>query len=222
MEFTRVLALGCAIAIAAAACGSDDDTTPPNTNNNNTNTNTNTDPNPTCGADATLDPTATSDTQLLNCDGLGVIDVPIEVTLSAKPLGAVSSGASTDFEVQVALVLNETIVGTLGGLVSDATIGEASADVGDGMVDSINIAATVPCDVDFTVDSDNNMMAGPVVVATPTVTQTYTESGGRIELQAPDVTFAISSPPPLMLTTKGDSPACVWDADVPTISFAAQ
>ncbi len=159
---------------------------------------------------------------VVNCNGLDVITVPIDVVLAARPRTAVVVGGPTEVDVQIQLTLGEATVEELDALVDTSEIGEASADVdaGDG-TESINVPAASPCQVDFSADADDNGRVGPIVVTTPIVTQAWTEVDGTLTVRAPDMVFDITRPVPLRLTTKGTMSACVWDGDVPSLEFPA-
>ena len=118
----------------------------------------------------------------------------------------------TDVDVRVSLNLSEETVGNLGGLVQQAIIGEASAEVSDVPASgSVTVPATVPCSVDFS--------AGDAIeVVTPAVINAWTAVDGSIVLEVTDITFAIEQPVPLTLSTGGNAPACVWD-QVPTVTL---
>ena len=148
-----------------------------------------------CGEGESIDDTYTTGTGSVTCDGLGVITVPIELVLAAK---ADAVDGETDVDVRVSLNLSESTVAELGGLVQQAVIGEASADVDEaGGSNPTNVAATVPCTVDFT-------PGDAIEVVTPDVTATWTEVDGSIVLEIVDITFAIAQPVPLTLTTGKD------------------
>lgn len=167
---------------------------------------------PACGEGESLDETFTTDTKLVTCSGMGVIDVPFNVTLAVKPMGDIIDGTSTDYEVQVEFEISEATVDSLGGFVQTAGIGESSTDVDDGEEGtSVNVPATVPCSVDFTEDTDDNGAAGPVIVTTPVVTQAWTATAEGVQLNGRDITLDIASPLPLPLSTKGEDPQCAWD-----------
>lgn len=161
-----------------------------------------------CGAGESIDESFTVSEGSVNCDALGVIQVPIGVNLAAK---ADMVDGATDVEVQVEFVIDEETVGDLGALVTVAEISEASADVGDVPLSAaVNVAATVPCSVDFSVDPDDNGIAGPIIVTTPVETASWTAIDGSIVVEAIDMTFQISQPVPLPLSTKEPDPACTW------------
>ncbi|MGB3051898.1 MAG: hypothetical protein WBB42_12920 [Polyangiales bacterium] len=169
-----------------------------------------------CGAGESLDESFATDEGMATCDGLGVLDVPIILVLAAKPAGDIDG--TVDFEVQAQFILDEPTVAAIGNLVQDATVREVSAEVADAQGnDSINVPATVPCTVDFTEDTDDNGMPGPVVVATPVVAGAWTAVDGSIVLEAAELTFDIAAPP-LSLSTMGEDPTCIWDS-IPTITF---
>ena len=170
-----------------------------------------------CGAGVSLDESFASDEGLATCNALMTIDVPIGVVLAAAPMGDITG--EVDFDVQAQFIIDEATVARLGALVQTATIEETSADVADaGGNDPINVPATVPCTVDFTEDTDNNGMAGPIVVTAPITVAAWTAVDGSIVLEATEMTFAILDPVPLTLSTAGPNPACVWDS-VPTLTF---
>ncbi|MGB8224399.1 MAG: hypothetical protein WCF10_17540 [Polyangiales bacterium] len=169
-----------------------------------------------CGEGESIDSSFTTGEGSVACDALGVINVPIGVVLAAKPMGDVSPSAATDFEVQVQFTIDADTVATLGGLVQTAEIGESSADVDDSTGGgSVNVPATVPCTVDFSVP-------GAIVVTTPVQAGAWTAADGAVVLEATDMTFAITQPVPLTLSTKEKSPGvpgdCTW-ATVPTVTF---
>lgn len=224
------ISVGCLLAVGCGSDGDDDpgagdagndnanSTDDGNTNGNHGNGNGVTEP--ACGEGQTVDAGFVTVTESASCDALGAVTVPLEVTLAAAPVGAVNAGAPTDVQVQARLVLNEEVVGALGLLVSTSVISEASADVDAGTgTATVNVPADVPCSIDFLADPDGNGAPGPIVVTTPVLTQAWTEDGGSLTVQLPDVTFNIASPVPLMLSTKGDTPACLWDDVVPSLSF---
>ena len=172
-----------------------------------------------CGSDASIDESFDTDSGNVTCDALGTIDVPIEIVLAAKPMGDISG--EVDFEVQAQFIISEETVATLGALVQVATIGQSTADVADSEGDGeISVPATVPCEVDFSEDTNGNMIAGPVVVTTPVTAGAWTDIDGSIVLEMTEMTLAIASPVPLPLSTAGDDPACVWDT-IPTLTFEA-
>lgn len=172
-----------------------------------------------CGSDASIDESFDTATGMVTCDALGTIDVPIEIVLAAKPMGDISG--EVDFEVQAQFIISEETVATLGALVQVATIGQSTADVADSEGDGeISVPATVPCEVDFSEDTNGNMIAGPVVVTTPVTAGAWTDIDGSIVLEMTEMTLAIVSPVPLPLSTAGDDAACVWDS-MPTITFEA-
>ena len=169
-----------------------------------------------CGAGESIDESFVVDTGLVNCNALDTIDVPIEVVLAAFS-GEVDG--DTEVEVQASLNLSEDTVGDLGALVQTAVIGEASADVFDVPASAgVNVAATGPCSVDFTADPDGNDVPGPIEVVTPVEMAMWTGIDGSIVLEVTDITFDITLPVPLTLTTKGDNPACEI-TDVPTVTL---
>jgi hypothetical protein len=171
-------------------------------------------PLPTCGEGESIDETYETSEGLVECDGLGVITVPIGILLAAKPMGDIDG--DVDFDVQVQFIIDEATSETLGALVQEAVIGEASADVDEVGGDSpVNVPATVPCAVQFSTDPD-----GPVLVTTPVTTATWTAIDGSIVLEVADMTFGISAPVPLPLSTKEPDPACIW-LEMPTITFDA-
>lgn len=172
-----------------------------------------------CGSDASIDESFDTDSGMVTCDALGTIDVPIEIVLAAKPMGDISG--EVDFEVQAQFIISEETVATLGALVQTAIIEETSVDVADSEGDGeISVPATVPCEVDFTEDSNGNMVAGPVVVTTPIAAGAWTDIDGSIVVEATEMAFTIASPVPLTLSTAGENAACVWDS-IPTITFNA-
>lgn len=162
-----------------------------------------------CGEGESIDDSFTTGVGAVACDALGVISIPIGVTLAARPMGPIAG--ETDFEVRAQQTLDEDTVGDLGALVQRATIGESWTDVDEiGGSDPVKVAATVPCQVDFSDDPDDNGSPGPVVIATPVATSAWTAIDGSIVLEAVDMTFTISQPVPLTLSTTGADPACVW------------
>ena len=170
-----------------------------------------------CGAGEEIDDSYTTSVGTVNCNALDVIDVPIEVVLAAKS----ESEDGSEMDVRVSLNLDEETIGNLGALVQEALIGEASADVGDvPLTGGVNVPATVPCTIDFTEDPDDNGTAGPVEVVTPAVINTFTAVDGSTVVEVLDITFAISQPVPLTLTTKGDDAACSFET-VPTVVLPA-
>jgi hypothetical protein len=173
---------------------------------------------PVCGAGESIGEGFVTGEGLVTCNGLDVITVPITVVLAAHA-GVVEG--ETDVDVQVQFILSEDTVGDLGSFVQEAEIGESSADVDDSEGGGlVNVPATTPCTVDFSADPDDNGTAGPIVVTTPVVVATWTAVDGSIVIEAVDMTFAITSPVPLALSTAGASPACTWDA-VPTVTIPA-
>jgi len=173
---------------------------------------------PVCGEGESIDESFTTDEGLVNCDGLGVIDVPIGVVLAAK---ADVIDGETDVDVQAQFIIDEDTVAALGALVQEALIGESSADVADSEGDGVvNVPATVPCSLDFTADSNDSGNAGPVVVTTPVQTAAWTAIDGSIVVEAVEMTFAITAPVPLTLSTAGTDPACVWEV-MPTVTLEA-
>lgn len=172
-----------------------------------------------CGEGQSIDPSFTTGTGSVECDGLGVVQVPIEVVLAAKPMGDVSPSEATDFDVQIQFIIDEDTVGTLGNFVQVAEIGAASADVANSAGDgTVNVPAQTPCLSDFTGDTDDNGTPGPVVVTTPVEAGAWTAVDGSVVLEATEMTFTIISPVPLTLSTTGDEPACTW-LTLPTVSF---
>ena len=158
-----------------------------------------------CGAGESIDESFVVDTGLVNCNALDTIDVPIELVLAAF---AEEVDGETEVEVQASLNLSEDTVGDLGALVQTAFIGEASAEVSDVPATAgVNVAATVPCSIDFTADPDGNEVAGPVEVVTPVETAMWTAIDGTNVLEVTEITFAIRYHVPHTLTTKGDDPA---------------
>jgi len=169
-----------------------------------------------CGAGESLDESFATNEGSATCDGLGVIDVPIILVLAAKPAGEIDG--TVDFEVQAQFILDEATVATIGALVQDATVNEVSAEVANTQGDdSITVAATAPCTVDFTEDTDDNGMPGPVVVTSPVTAGAWTAVDGSIVLEAAELTFNIATPP-LALSTMGEDPNCIWDR-IPTLTF---
>ena len=161
-----------------------------------------------CGAGESIDDSYTTGTGSVTCNGLDVITVPIELVLAAKS-GAVDG--ETDVDVRVSLNLSEETVDSLGNLVQEAVIGEASADVDDSEGGNLtNLAAEAPCTVDFT--------GGAVDVVTPATVAAWTAVDGSIVLEIVDITFAITQPVPLTLTTKGAEPACTF-VTTPTVTL---
>jgi hypothetical protein len=170
-----------------------------------------------CGAGQEIDDSYTTSVGVVNCNALDVIQVPIEVVLAAKSESADGSEA----DVRISLNLDEDTIGDLGALVQEALIGEASADVGDvPLTGGVNVPADVPCTIDFTADPDENGTAGPVEVVTPAVVNTFTAVDGSTVVEVLDITFAISQPVPLTLTTKGDDAACTFET-VPSVELPA-
>lgn len=171
-----------------------------------------------CGAGESVDESYTTDEGSVDCDALGVITVPITIVLAAQ---ADSVDGETDVNVQAQIIISEETVGDLGALVQTALIGEASADVADSEGDgTVNVAATVPCTVDFTDDPDDNDTPGPITVTTPVTTAVWTAIDGSIVVEAVDLTFQITQPVPLPLSTKGENPACTW-VDMPSVTLPA-
>jgi len=183
---------------------------------------------PACGGEPPREFEEGSQTAVgaVTCDGLGVIDVPLVVTLAAQPNGTQQNGAP-GFDIQVDLTIEETTVGDLGALVQVAVIGETSGDVGDG-TDSINVPEEpVPCSVDFTEDTDGNGSAGPIGIVTPVAKASFAITDGEVVLTLDDMTFNSIEPVPLDLSTRGTGGAggaggsdasCVWD-DQPSLTF---
>jgi len=172
-----------------------------------------------CGEGESIDDSYMTGNGSVTCDGLGVITVPIGVTLAAKADGPIEG--ATDVDVRVQFTIDEDTVGELGALVQQALIGESSADIDEVGGDSAtNVPATVPCTADFTVDTDDNGEPGPVVVTTPAVVASWTAADGSIVLEAVDMTFAIIQPVPLTLSTSGAEPACTW-IEQPTVTLDA-
>ncbi len=173
-----------------------------------------------CGAGESIDESFTTAEGLVDCNALGVIDVPIGVVLAAK---AEVVDGETEVQVQVQFIIDEDTVGDLGALVQQALIGEASADVDDVDGDGnalVNVPAVTPCSVDFTLDSDDNGTPGPVLVTTPVLTSIWTAVDGSIVLEAVEMDFAISQPVPLPLSTREPDPACTWTV-MPTVTLTA-
>lgn len=165
-----------------------------------------------CGAGESVDGSYETSEGSVSCDGLGVITVPIDVVLAAKPSGDIDG--EVDFDVRVQFILTEDTVDTLGALVQTAVIDEASADVADSEGnDPINVPATVPCSVDFT-------SGDAITVTTPVAAGAWTAVDGSIVLDATDMTFSIKEPVPLGLSTKDPDPACTWVV-IPSITFEA-
>lgn len=171
-----------------------------------------------CGAGEEIDDSYTTGEGSVTCNGLDVITVPIEIVLAAK---SETPDGETDVDVRVSLTLSEDTVEELGALVQEALIGEASADVDEvGGSDPTLVAATVPCTIDFTADPDENGTAGPVGLVTPATIAAWTAVDGSIVLEVVDITFAITQPVPLTLTTKGDDPQCTF-VETPTVTLPA-
>jgi len=182
---------------------------------------------PVCGEGESIADGVPTNTATVTCLPLGgAATVPIEITLAAQPQGEI--GGETDFDVQMQFTLTEETVAMLGGFgVGVAEIGDSSADVTDGQSDPVNVAASVPCGVDFTADPDDNGTPGPIVVTTPVEAAAWTDVDGSIVLEALDMTFDIVTPVPLQMSTKdkanGDPGDCSWNNDVvPTLSFPIQ
>ena len=174
-----------------------------------------------CGADRTIDPAFSSSVGSIVCDLLGVITVPMRVTLAARPMNdTINVGAPTTFALQIELAIEEDSVVDLGALIQTAAIGESSADVGDasGSGATTVAEAPVPCDVSFVQDTNDNGMPGPVEIVTPIAAASWSESEGSITLEITDVIFRISEPVPLTLTTSGIDPPCLFDT-VPSLTF---
>jgi hypothetical protein len=173
-----------------------------------------------CGEGESIDQSFVIDTGTASCNGLDVITVPIEVVLAANAEAPLDGETSVD--VQVSLNMSEETVAQLGALgVQQATIGEASADVDEvGGSNPVNVPATVPCEVDFTADPDDNGAAGPIEVPTPVQTAMWTAVDGSIVIEAVDITFAITAPVPLNLSTAGAMPACTWEQK-PSVTLPA-
>ncbi|MEL6760657.1 MAG: hypothetical protein AAFP04_09660 [Myxococcota bacterium] len=227
---TFLLVSALAVPQAVVGCGSDDEDTPETPSGEPANPGIGDTPGGdsddnalmACDEGAGLDAGLEVASAVVNCNGLDVITVPIDVVLAARPRTSVVVGGPTEVDVQVQLTLSEATVEELDALVDTSEIGEASADLdaGEGS-ESINVSAATPCEVDFSADADDNGMVGPIVVTTPIVTQAWTEVDGTLTVRAPDMVFDITRPVPLRLTTKGTMPACVWDGDVPSLEFAA-
>ena len=170
-----------------------------------------------CGAGESLDESFETDEGIATCDGLGVLDVPIILVLAAKPAGDIDG--AVDFEVQAQFILDEPTVAAIGSLVQNATVSEVLAEVADTQGnDPVDVPATVPCTVDFSEDTDDNGMPGPVVVTTPVLAGAWTAVDGSIVLEAAELIFDITAPVPLSLSTMGENPTCIWDS-IPTITF---
>jgi hypothetical protein len=169
-----------------------------------------------CGEGEEIDDSYTIDAGEVSCDALGAVVVPIQVRLGAKS-GEVAD--DTDVDVRVSLDLDEDTVASLGALVQFAVLGEASGEVSDvPETASANVAATTPCSVDFTADSNDNGTPGPLLVTTPAVVQTWPAVDGSIVVEVSDITFEISSPVPLTLTTAGEDAPCEWVTN-PTVTL---
>ncbi len=164
-----------------------------------------------CGAGEEIDDSYETDTGGASCNGLDVITVPIEVVLAAKADLPLADGEN-DVDVRVSLNLSEDTVGDLGILVQEALIGEASADVDEVGGDApTTVAGTTPCTIDFTDDPDDNGTPGPIELVTPATVAAWTAVDGSIVLEVVDITFAITQPVPLTLSTGGSEPACTWN-----------
>ena len=164
-----------------------------------------------CGEGEEIDDSYTTATGLVECDGLGVLTVPIEVTLAAKTDGAPAGDAEVDTRIQLTLS-EETVELIRNTGVTAAPVAEASADVADNPETLVvNVATPVPCEVDFTIE-------GPLNLTTPQVIQTWPAIDGSIVLVATDITLNIPEPVPLVLSTKEPNPACVW-MEMPTITL---
>ncbi len=173
---------------------------------------------PVCGEGESIDESFTTGEGSVTCDGLGVIEVPIDIVLAAK---AELIDGETDVDVRVQFILDEDTVARLGALVQQATIGEASADVADSEGDGpVNVPATAPCSLDFTADTNDSGNPGPIMVTTPVQTAAWTAIDGSIVVEAVEMTFAITDPVPLTLSTAEPDPACVWDV-MPTVTLQA-
>jgi hypothetical protein len=174
---------------------------------------------PTACNSEDIDANFTVDEGSVTCDALGTVTVPIGVVLGAKPMGD-PTDPSNDFEVQAQLVIDEDTVDTLGSFgVTVATIGDASAEVDSVPASNeVNVPADTPCTVDFTVDSNDSGAAGPVVVTTTVETAAWTDVDGSVVLEATEVTFIITAPVAITLSTKGDAAECTW-VKHPTVSF---
>ncbi len=159
-----------------------------------------------CGAGEEIDDTYTASQGSVTCDGLGVIEVPINIILAAK---SGTPDGPTEVDTRVQLVIEEVTVEELGQLVQTAVIGQASGIVDQvgGSDDPLQVCATTPCTVDFETPQD-------VVVTTPATVGLWTAVDGSIEIEVTDITFAIDTPVPLTLSTAGSDPACTWDGDV--------
>lgn len=170
-----------------------------------------------CGAGESLDESFETDTGMVTCDGLGVLEVPIEIVLAAKPMGDIAG--EVDFELQAQLNLSEDTVGQIGAFAEDGTIGDASVDVDDAEGSAlVSVSAATPCSVDFSDDPDNNGTPGPIIVTTPVEAGAWTDVDGSIVLEATDINFVITAPVPLSLSTAGENPPCLWNS-VPTLTF---
>jgi hypothetical protein len=175
-----------------------------------------------CGAGRTIDTGGFSTAVgTVSCDALGVITVPFRATLAARPVGgAINAGVPTEFQVQIELAMDEDTVENLGALVAEALIGESWAVVEEAVRHqpvSVQEVPT-PCGVDFSRDTNNNGTPGPVEIATPIITAAWTESAGSITLQLTEMTFMMTQPVPLPLSTAGNNPACVFET-VPSLTF---
>jgi hypothetical protein len=162
-----------------------------------------------CGEGESIGAGFVTDVGAVNCDVLGVLTIAIEVVLAAKSLGPI--GGDTDFEVQAQQVLDEETVGVLAPLINQAMLGASWTNVDEtGGTDPANVAAMVPCEVDFTDDPDSNGTPGPVVITTPVATATWTAIDGSVVIEAVDIEFAMTQPVPLVLATGGSDPSCTW------------
>jgi hypothetical protein len=157
-----------------------------------------------CGAGEEIDDTYTASQGSVTCDGLGVIEVPIDIVLAAK---SGTPDGPTEVETRVQLILDQVTVEELGQLVQTAVIGQASGIVDQvgSSDDPLQVCATAPCTVDF------EMADQDVIVTTPATTGLWTAVDGSIEVEVTDITFAIETPVPLLLSTAGSDPACTWD-----------
>lgn len=170
-----------------------------------------------CGEGEEIDDSYTIAEGVVSCDALGAITVPVIVRLGAKSDDL--TGDTADVDVRVSLDLDEATVGMLGALVQTAVIGEASGDVFDvPATEGVNVPATVPCAIDFTADPDDNGMAGPIIVTTPAEVQTWPTVDGSIVVEVSDITFDITQPVPLQLTTKGEDAPCSFTT-TPTVTL---
>ncbi|MBW2191831.1 MAG: hypothetical protein JRG93_20020 [Deltaproteobacteria bacterium] len=153
------------------------------------------------------------------CQGLAGDRTVFEVRISAEPLGPIEG--ETAFEVQAQLVNPEEIVATFIDVLGAAVLAEASVELSQvNAGNPIALAVETPCEVDYTVDPDDNGTPGPMTMTTEAGAAVWTAVDGSITVEATEMSFRLVSVVNVALSTGGANPSCTW-VEVPRLTFGS-